>query len=371
MAEVRLHHDARMLGVTFDDGTRGHYPYIWLRDNDPAGFHPDAGERLFDLTSVDPDSAPTAARRVNGAVEVEWPGASAPSRFDLDWLRAHRPGRPMEDPAAIAPRLWRAELGAAGIPRAEAAAILGSEAGLADWMRATKRVGLSIVSGLEDRIDAGTEVAQRIGFLRQTNFGTTFEVVSIPRANNLAYTALGLPLHTDLPNQELPPGYQFLHCLANDAEGGESVFADGFALAEDLRAADPKAFELLSTVGIPFRFHDADTDIRVHRPVIRLDRDGKLSELSWNAHIASFFDMEPEVIEPYYRAYQRFMRMTQDPGYRVDLKLEAGEMVVFDNRRVLHGRAAFDPSTGHRHLHGCYVDRVEFDSRLRVLARHR
>jgi gamma-butyrobetaine dioxygenase len=44
-------------------------------------------------------------------------------------------------------------------------------------------------------------------------------------------------------------------------------------------------------------------------------------------------------------------------------------MVVFDNRRVLHGRAAFDPATGHRHLQGFYVDRGEFDSRLRVLAR--
>ncbi|WP_255006450.1 TauD/TfdA family dioxygenase [Roseovarius sp. M141] len=44
-------------------------------------------------------------------------------------------------------------------------------------------------------------------------------------------------------------------------------------------------------------------------------------------------------------------------------------MVVFDNRRVLHGRDSFDPATGFRHLHGCYVDRGEFSSRLRMLAR--
>jgi len=42
--------------------------------------------------------------------------------------------------------------------------------------------------------------------------------------------------------------------------------------------------------------------------------------------------------------------------------------VVFDNRRVLHGRTEFEPN-GHRHLRGCYVDRTEFQSRLRVLAR--
>jgi gamma-butyrobetaine dioxygenase len=40
---------------------------------------------------------------------------------------------------------------------------------------------------------------------------------------------------------------------------------------------------------------------------------------------------------------------------------------VFDNRRVMHGRDAFDSSSGMRHLRGCYVDRTEFQSRLRVL----
>ncbi|WP_312881095.1 TauD/TfdA family dioxygenase [Rhizobium leguminosarum] len=45
-----------------------------------------------------------------------------------------------------------------------------------------------------------------------------------------------------------------------------------------------------------------------------------------------------------------------------------GEMVIFDNRRVLHGRTAFDPMTGHRLLKGFYVDRGEFDSRIRMLA---
>lgn len=61
--------------------------------------------------------------------------------------------------------------------------------------------------------------------------------------------------------------------------------------------------------------------------------------------------------------------MLRDPAYAVSLKLGSGEMVVFDNRRVLHGREAFNPATGYRHLHGCYVDRGEWDSRIRVLAR--
>jgi len=63
------------------------------------------------------------------------------------------------------------------------------------------------------------------------------------------------------------------------------------------------------------------------------------------------------------------MLMTRSKAYTVSLRLMAGEMVVFDNRRVLHGREAFEQGSGKRHLHGCYVDRADWDSRLRVLAR--
>ena len=42
---------------------------------------------------------------------------------------------------------------------------------------------------------------------------------------------------------------------------------------------------------------------------------------------------------------------------------------AFDNRRVMHGRKSFDPTTGRRHLQGCYVDYDMVESALRVTAR--
>jgi gamma-butyrobetaine dioxygenase len=61
------------------------------------------------------------------------------------------------------------------------------------------------------------------------------------------------------------------------------------------------------------------------------------------------------------------MGRLREPRYTIKLKLQSGDMVVFDNRRVMHGRDAFDASIGRRQLRGCYVDRTEFQSRLRVL----
>ena len=360
---------AEGLEIRWSDGTVGDFPYIWLRDTDPSGFHPKTGERTFDLTVVPLDLKPCKAEVTPDDLLITWSDQDEPSRFNLNWIKAHRPGQPRHDPADITPVAWRADLGGAGVPRHDAEGLMTSDEAVTDWLRQTKRYGLSIVTELADTTEAGMKVAQRVGHLRETNFGLTFEVVSKPDPNNLAYTSDALPLHTDLTNQELPPGYQFLHCLANEAEGGGSTFCNGAAVAEDLRARDPEAFEILSTVTVPFRFHDHVTDIRSRKTVITLDTRGKVSEICFNAHLADILDLDPAVMTAFYRAYRRFMEMTRDPAYGIALRLRAGEMVVFDNRRVLHGREAFDPATGFRHLHGCYVDRGEWDSRLRVLER--
>jgi gamma-butyrobetaine dioxygenase len=254
------------------------------------------------------------------------------------------------------------------MPRYRADELLGDDNALLSWMRETVRFGLSLVHGLADEPHAGIAVAERAGFLRRTNFGETFEVVSKPDPNNLAYTPRALPLHTDLANQETPPGFQFLHCIANEAVGGGSVFCDGFAVADDLRATDPAAFRTLTEIALPFRFHDRDYDIRGRFPVITCDRVGTVREIRFNAHLVDIIDLDGTELAAFYRAYRLFMRMLRDPLYARTFRLAAGEMVVFDNRRVLHGREAFDPSTGFRFLEGCYVDRGEVFSRIRVLA---
>lgn len=361
--------DDEMMTLLWSDGTEGRYPYIWLRDNCPSGFHPQTQERTADLLAMPEDPHPAEARFTEEAVEIDWAEDGHQSRFALSWLRDNRPGHRAPDAAGYDPVVWTGDLGEAGVPHHDAAAIAESDAALRDWIDDTARYGLSIVTGVPRESGAGAEIAQLIHFLRRTNFGVTFEVMNKPDPNNIAYTAEALTLHTDLPNQEMAPGYQFLHCIANEAQGGGSVFADGYALAAALKAQDPDAFEMLSTVAVPFRFHDRDDDLRSRRPVISLDTDGAVSELSWSVHLGDTFDMTPEVMLPYYRAYRAFMRLTRDPAFQVTLRLRGGDMAVFDNRRILHGREAFDPSTGFRHLQGYYVDRGEFNSKRRVMAR--
>ncbi|NKN05508.1 TauD/TfdA family dioxygenase [Rhizobium laguerreae] len=354
----------RVIAVHWIDGTTSFYPNLFLRDNDQKGFHPQTGERQFDLLSVPLDLTAEAVTLDGDAVHIDWRGDNDRTTLAADWLYNHRPGVRAADPADIAAEIWEADL---QIPRVSVDD-LSEDRVFFEWLCSTKRHGLSVVTGLDDNEEAGVALGERIGFLRRTNFGLTFRVETIPDPNNLAYTSHALPLHTDLPNQEMPPGYQFLHCVRNGAEGGESVFADAYMIAEKVRRKDAEAFRLLTSIPIPYRFHDRQYDIRVHRPMVSVDERDRVFDVRYSAHLMDSFDIPDTVMADYYAAYRRFMAETRDPANIITFKMKPGEMVVFDNRRILHGRTAFDPMTGHRLLKGFYVDRGEFDSRIRLLA---
>jgi gamma-butyrobetaine dioxygenase len=356
------------LSIRWADGSQSDYPNLFLRDNCPSGFHPQTQERTFDLLSVPADIKISQATLADGRLAIDWAAPAAHhSVFDAKWLYGHRPGRRADDLSDVASVSWDVSF-LQSLLRHDAARLSSDAVSMRNWLVDTKRYGLSLVTGLADSEEAGVKFGEQIGFLRRTNFGETFRVETKPDPNNLAYTSHALALHTDLPNQELPPGYQFLHCVRNDAAGGGSTFADSFRIAEKIREEDPDAFRLLSTIPIPYRFHDKEFDIRVHRPLIGLDERGNLFDVRYSAHLMDAFDMESAVMGDYYRAFRLFMAGTRDPAFVIAFKLNAGEMAVFDNRRVLHGRQAFDPSTGHRLLRGFYIDRGEYDSRIRKLA---
>ncbi|MFM7275129.1 MAG: TauD/TfdA family dioxygenase, partial [Gammaproteobacteria bacterium] len=77
----------------------------------------------------------------------------------------------------------------------------------------------------------------------------------------------------------------------------------------------------------------------------------------------------PERVEAMYAALGTFWKMLRAPQNQLRIRLAPGELIAYDNHRVLHGRLPFDPSSGERHLQGCYVNREDLESQLRLLER--
>lgn len=372
------------------DGKTSTFHYFWLRDNCPTNFHPDTHESIFDLLSVSDDLHPTKVEFDDDNLTIDWSeglkqecSEQARSRqedpeqessetdthrsiFSLAWLYKHAYSGDLKKDQRTNYESWSGDF-AESIPRVDHDEVMSDDGALLAWMKALDKNGITIVKNMPDTEEAVSNTAERISFLRETNFGVTFDVQSKPKPVNLAYTSMALPLHTDLSNQEVPPGYQFLHCLANESKGGESLFIDSLRVLEDMREDEPEKFQLLADTAVPFRFHDTTCDLRQHHSIINLDSFGNIIEIKYNDHLADVFDMSEDVMHDFYLAYRDLMRRFKGPEYTIKLRLEAGDMAVFDNRRVMHGRSEFKPNTGRRHLRGCYVDRSEFQSRLRVL----
>ena len=84
--------------------------------------------------------------------------------------------------------------------------------------------------------------------------------------------------------------------------------------------------------------------------------------------VRAFPAMANEDVSRSYDALRLFHRMADQPEFELKFRLTAGDIMCFDNRRVLHGRDAFTGS-GKRHLQGVYIDRDEIMSRARALNR--
>ncbi len=228
---------------------------------------------------------------------------------------------------------------------------------------------MTLVTGVPAEHEALLKPIARISHLRETNFGRVFDVKSKPQADSAAYTAVNLPPHTDLPTRELQPGVQFLHCLVNDATGGESVFVDGFAIGEAMRRDHGQEFRTLATTPMAFWNRDNRTDYRWSAPILALDPQGGLDEVRFANFLRGPIDAPESAMAGIYAALRLFQAMTRDERFYIERRLKPGDMWAFDNRRVLHARREFDPASGARHLQGAYVDRDEINSRWRVLKR--
>jgi gamma-butyrobetaine dioxygenase len=266
------------------------------------------------------------------------------------------------------PRLWDGSL--AKLPRARWHADAG-EAEKLSWLESFVTLGFVIFEGVPARPDAVLTVGAMFGFTRVTNFGALFDVRSTPAATDLAYTSLPLDPHTDNPYRAPVPGIQLLHCLANETRGGLSTLVDGFAVAAALRDSDPDAFGILTRTPVQFRYLDADTELTASAAPIELDLTGGLKAIHFSPRLDFVPLMEPRRLDAYYRARRLFDHRLRSPEFEIRFLLNAGDLVMFDNCRLLHGRSGFDPADGVRHLQGCYIDIDGPRSLYRVLRRRR
>jgi gamma-butyrobetaine dioxygenase len=321
----------------------------WLRHNCDLDRHPTTGERLIDSAELPDDLAIVQAEIVDDVLRVTWAHDRRVSRFPLAWLQRHAyaidrvatPPPPSNvtaleidgarGPDAVAGEVLArlASHGAAVVRREVAAPASETEA----WIAALEAQALRVI---------GTHFG-RIEDLRTDN-------TTNANTDQLGYTDAALGLHTDQPFLDEPPRYQLLQCIRMADRGGETLLADGEAAFHYLETLDREAADLLTQTPVRFHRKQREFEREVVGPIVTLHRGVQIR--------SSYFTIAPyrlpfDRVSAWYRAHDRFVRILRDPRHHYRFALRAGDVLLYDNRRMLHGRTAF---AGPRWVRGVYFD---------------
>jgi trimethyllysine dioxygenase len=354
---------------------------FWLRDHCHAkhSLHPDTLQRQVDTFAIPPDIAPERieigpeGRELRIVWRHDGSQSVLPAAFLWEIAQGEGRDRAAGDPAAGRPAgsrsLWdRASISKSfptkGFPTLSYEEIVSGDDGLLRWMSLVERYGFALASGTPPTLEATRALAMRIGYVRETIFGGMWDFTANLAFKDTAYTSSAIGPHTDGTYSLDPPGFQMFHCLTFDGTGGESTLVDGFKVAEQIRKSDPLAFEVLASVKVPAQYLGDGVHLKAEHPVIGLDGNGDLTQIAYNNYDRAPFALAGARMAAFYRALKLFNQMINDPSNEISMRLAPGTALLFDNGRTLHGRRAYQ---GYRRLCGAYLNREDFDSKLRVL----
>lgn len=367
---VKLGQAASGLTVTWQDQTQSTFHHIWLRDNcrcadcgDPA-----TGRRNLRLTDIALDVAPVEVR-LNGQndLNVTWSDGHR-SAYAGRWLKRHAYDTASRTSRAFKPQLWTEQTRNAP-PRLAFADVLSDPETFLAMLHHVRDHGLCFLQDAPAEAGRLEPLAARIGPIQESNFGRVQDLVVDHSKQSVANRTVALKPHTDEPYRASPPGILLFHCIETDVNGaGSSLFMDGFELAEQVRRQDPEGFMALARNKCTYRRHFAgDVDLIAEAPTLSLDEFGNLSGVRINDRVAAPAAMAADDVAPFYRGLQKLLALAEDEGRALKVTLRPGDVAVFDNHRILHGRTELSMK-GRRFLQWLQVERGDFHSTMRIVA---
>lgn len=322
----------------------------WLRHNCDVDRHPVTRERLIDSAELPDKLAVREAAIDDGVLRITWLHDNRTSRYPLAWLdrHAYAINREAAPPPPSDFRLLELD-GSAGPAGVVSAVLANLEHRGAALIRREHR-------SPESETDAWIDALLGRGLrLIATHFGRIEDLRTDNTTNantdQLGYTDAAIGFHTDQPFLDEPPRYQLLQSIREATRGGDSILADGEAAFRYLASLDVEAADLLRRTPVRFHRQQKQFEREVISPIVTL-HDGRVHVRS------SYFTVAPyqvpfDRMAAWYRAHDQFVRILRDPRHHFAFRLRPGDVLVYDNHRMLHGRTAF---SGPRWVRGVYFE---------------
>lgn len=308
-----------------------------------------------------PESAAASVSRAAEALHIQWSDGHR-SEFSSEVLRHF-----LEPPEPLPPKeLWTSSVKFVTLAYDE----LSRAEGVRSFALQLHTLGLGLLSHVPISKEATRQVGGLLGSVRATTmYGADYEVRVRPEGNDSSFSGAPILHHTDGCYLKERPSLQLLHCMEPGAPGtGVSSLIDGLAVARELRASRPQVFQQLLKP-VAYHFRDKHHLLHQEHPVIELDSGGEPKTISWNNYDRAALPSDPAQRD----ALKLWTEMLQDERWHADFQLEKGDLMVFDNTRLLHARKVQLAPHSARYYYGFYLDSnnianaIRFPQPLQVL----
>ena len=352
------------------DGLEYTFSALWLREmsNDPKFRDPQTGHKISDGDQIPLDIEITNLSITDRNIEITF-SDNHQSSYSIDELR-QEVNEPVTSEMIGAKTLWNSALDP--LPWHNIQEIKENPANLLAALNDIARLGFALIRDVPTEPDGMREFTDLIGPIRTTNNGIIEDIKALPSEEvyDLSMTERALEPHTDNPFRWPQPGFVLLHCMANTTDGGESAMTDGFRAANELREQAPELFDALCTVPVNWRYSDEQAILENTSTFIELDKEQQIKHVRFHGRCDRVALADPDKLDLFYKARRKFHELIKSDQLEIRFKLNAGDMFIVDNHRIIHSRTAFKPHTGERHMRQAYLDRDVISSRQKTLTRN-
>ena len=238
-----------------------------------------------------------------------------------------------------------------------------SERGYKSFLKKLYKYGFVVIQNCKTEISSVEKIAKKIGYVRESIFGGLWSFESNEGKADSAYTQEELRPHTDSTYSNDAPGLQLLLCCHYKASGGESILVDGYKIAEKIKHDNEEIYHLLTNIEVTGQYVGDGVSLEAKRPIFKLNSDQELIQVSFNNYDRAPFRMSEDKTKKFYKAIREFDIIANNKQYQWRRVLKPGELLIFNNWRILHGRSSF---SGERKMSGCYINKEDFDSSCRI-----
>ncbi|GAB0095588.1 gamma-butyrobetaine dioxygenase [Sergentomyia squamirostris] len=339
---------------------------FWLRDHCRCSecYNHGTRQRRYSILHLDPNVRTNNCQFTDDELIVSWNDGHE-SQYSWDFLESNSFDlRPRQCEKII----WDAEtIASSDFAKVSLGDLMSDDDVARSVVESLVKYGVAFVNKVPPNLSCTELAIKRLFPIQKTFFGEMWSFQSgVMKESDTAYTHEALGAHTDNTYFSDPAGLQVLHCTEFEGDGGESLLVDGFKVAQEIKSKYPEVYKRLCTTVIPFEYIDETHHHSYQAPLIKEDKINQcVEQIRFNLYDRSPMNtISVDKIPQFYDDLRTMATEVASESNEWWFKLTPGTVVIFDNWRLLHGRAEL---TGKRVMCGCYVSRTDFMSVARKM----